>query len=132
MWPYEEYTLLQNIIILVTPWVLALLSYFLCRPILFKRKKALQICLVLMLTLSVLQLRVSAMILFTPLQSDGLTWEMVEHDYPSAIFEDVAFLNATHGWVIGQLSFNIPTDVVVLYTDDGGDSWQLKMSEEEE
>lgn len=37
MWPYEEYTLLQNIIILVTPWVLALLSYFLCRPILFRR-----------------------------------------------------------------------------------------------
>jgi len=79
-----------------------------------------------------LQLRVSAMILFTPLQSDGLTWEMVEHDYPGAIFRDVAFLDATHGWVIGQLGSTIPTDVVVLYTDDGGSSWQVKMSEEEQ
>jgi photosystem II stability/assembly factor-like uncharacterized protein len=85
-----------------------------------------------MLTLSVLQLRVSAMTLFTPLQSDGLTWEMVEHDYPDAIFRDVAFLDATHGWVIGQLDSTSPTDVVVLYTDDGGDSWQVKMSEEEQ
>jgi photosystem II stability/assembly factor-like uncharacterized protein len=98
----------------------------------FKRKRALQICLVLMLTLSVLQLRASAMTLFTPLQSDGLTWEMVEHDYPGAIFEDVAFLDATHGWVIGQLDWTTPTDVVVLYTDNGGDSWQVKMSEEEQ
>jgi len=98
----------------------------------FKRKRALQICLVLMLTLSGLQLRVSAMILFSPLQSDGLTWEMVEHDYPSALFEDVAFLDINHGWVIGQLDFDIPTDVVVLYTDDGGDSWLVKMSEEEQ
>ena len=72
------------------------------------------------------------MVLFTPLQSDGLTWEMVEHDYPSAIFRDVAFLDATHGWVIGRLDSTIPTDVVVLYTDDGGDSWQVKMSEEEQ
>ena len=98
----------------------------------FKGKRALQVCLVLMLTLSVLQLRASAMTLFTPLQSDGLTWEMVEHDYPGAIFRDVAFLDATHGWVIGRLSSTIPTDVVVLYTDDGGDSWQVKMSEEEQ
>ena len=72
------------------------------------------------------------MTLFTPLQSDGLTWEMVEHDYPGAIFEDVAFLDVNHGWVIGQLCSTIPTDVVVLYTDDGGDSWQVKMSEEEQ
>ncbi len=85
-----------------------------------------------MLILSALQLRVSAMILFTPLQSDGLTWEMVEHDYPNALFRDVAFLDATHGWVIGRLHSTIPTDVVVLYTDDGGDSWQVKMSEEEQ
>ncbi len=85
-----------------------------------------------MLTLSVLQLRVSAMTLFTPLQSDGLTWEMVEHDYPDALFRDVAFLDASHGWVIGRLSSTIPTDVVVLYTDDGGSSWQVKMSEEEQ
>ena len=72
------------------------------------------------------------MILFTPQQSDGLTWEMVEHDYPDASFLDVAFLDATHGWVIGQLDSTIPTDVVVLYTDDGGSSWQVKMSEEEQ
>jgi len=98
----------------------------------FEKRRALQICLVLMITLSMLQLRVSAMVLFTPLQSDGLTWEMVEHDYPNALFEDVAFLDVNHGWVIGQLSSTIPTDVVVLYTDDGGDSWQLKMSEEEQ
>ncbi len=72
------------------------------------------------------------MTLFTPLQSDGLTWEMVEHDYPGALFEDVAFLDVNHGWVIGQLDWTIPTDVVVLYTDNGGDSWQVKMSEEEQ
>lgn len=37
MWPYEEYTLLENILILVIPWSFLLLFYLLCRPILFKK-----------------------------------------------------------------------------------------------
>jgi hypothetical protein len=37
MWPYEEYTVLENILILVIPWCFVMLIYFLLRPILFRK-----------------------------------------------------------------------------------------------
>lgn len=37
MWPYEEYSLLQNILVLLIPWLIGLLFYFLCRPLLFRK-----------------------------------------------------------------------------------------------
>jgi photosystem II stability/assembly factor-like uncharacterized protein len=63
------------------------------------------------------------------LQATTATWELLEHDYPDAIFSDVEFVNCTHGWVIGRLTWSFPTDVVVLFTDDGGDSWYTQLKE---
>ncbi|MBD3157953.1 MAG: hypothetical protein GF309_04120 [Candidatus Lokiarchaeota archaeon] len=60
-----------------------------------------------------------------PAQKTETTWEAIEHGYPEATFLDVEFINATHGWVLGELEEHIPTTIIVLGTEDGGDSWQL-------
>jgi photosystem II stability/assembly factor-like uncharacterized protein len=63
---------------------------------------------------------------YEPAQESETTWEYLNHDFPNAEFWDVKFLNATHGWVVGELSPNVPSDIIVLSTDDGGNSWQLQ------
>jgi photosystem II stability/assembly factor-like uncharacterized protein len=55
-----------------------------------------------------------------------MTWGLLESDYPDAEYRDVSFTNVTHGWIIGQKSSNYPLEAIVLFTDDGGDSWQLQ------
>jgi len=59
-------------------------------------------------------------------QASGTTWELLESNYPDALFVDVAFVNSTHGWIVGQESESLSSDLVVLHTADGGDSWQLQ------
>lgn len=39
MWPYEEYTLLENMLVLIIPFVVMLIAYFLIMPFL-ERKMA--------------------------------------------------------------------------------------------
>ncbi len=63
---------------------------------------------------------------YVPLQVSETTWELLESDYPSGSFWDVSFLNATHGWIVGQETSSFSPVSIVLYTDDGGDSWQVQ------
>jgi len=63
-----------------------------------------------------------------PLQASGTTWELLESDYPEAVFSDVAFLNSTHGWIVGEENEILASDLLVLHTSNGGDSWQLQYS----
>jgi len=37
MWPYEEYTPLENILVFLIPYAFMLLLYFLCRPVLDRK-----------------------------------------------------------------------------------------------
>jgi photosystem II stability/assembly factor-like uncharacterized protein len=61
-----------------------------------------------------------------------VSWNHLVHNYPNAEFVGVKFINATHGWVIGQVTHNIPAEVIVLHTDNGGDSWEEQLSENEQ
>ena len=37
MWPYEEYTLLENILVLLIPYLFMVIAYFLLKPFLERR-----------------------------------------------------------------------------------------------
>ena len=37
MWLYEEYTLVENIAVFLVPWVMGLLFYVFCKPLLFRK-----------------------------------------------------------------------------------------------
>lgn len=37
MWPYEEYTLLENLLVIAIPYLFMLMFYFLLRPLLFRK-----------------------------------------------------------------------------------------------
>lgn len=62
------------------------------------------------------------------MQVSETTWELLESDYPDGSFWDVSFVNATHGWIVGQKNSSFSSDLIVLYSDDSGDSWQLQYS----
>ncbi len=62
----------------------------------------------------------------SPLQA-STSWEILNHSFiqkESTLF-DVAFLNATHGWVVGVNETTL-SGGIILYTNDSGDSWQLQ------
>ena len=63
----------------------------------------------------------------SPLQA-STTWEILSHSFlqKEATLFDVAFLNSTHGWVVGQNETGLG-DGIILYTNDSGDSWQLQV-----
>ncbi len=63
---------------------------------------------------------------FSLAQVSGTTWELLDSGYPDAVFRDVAFVDSMHGWIVGQKDGSTTSDLVVLYTDDGGDSWYLQ------
>ncbi len=64
---------------------------------------------------------------FISAQNDA-TWEVLSHDYinSDAFPRDVAFLNASHGWVLSQ-NESFTSHGIILHTKDGGDSWQLQL-----
>ena len=66
--------------------------------------------------------------LYEPKQASATTWELLESDYPDSIFSDVSFINVTHGWIVGQKDSTPFSDVIILYTNDSGESWQLRHS----
>ena len=37
MWPYEEYTVLENLLVIAIPYLFMMLLYFLLRPLLFRK-----------------------------------------------------------------------------------------------
>ena len=66
---------------------------------------------------------------YSPAQSSETTWELVESDYPDGEFWDVSFINSTHGWIVGQENSTFSSDLIVLYTIDSGDTWQLQYND---
>lgn len=65
---------------------------------------------------------------FIPAQSEAV-WELQDHEYivDNIIPWDIAFINATHGWVLSQNQTSF-VHGIILNTVDGGDSWQLQYS----
>ncbi|MHA2263680.1 MAG: hypothetical protein ACXAEN_14890, partial [Candidatus Thorarchaeota archaeon] len=61
---------------------------------------------------------------YVPLQASETTWDLLESDFPDAVFRDVSFLNSTHGWVAGRATSELSSNAIVLHTKNGGDSWQ--------
>lgn len=63
-----------------------------------------------------------------PAQQNTNVWVRVDGQaYPDAIFSDVEFINATHGWVIGQSDYQGIGNGIVLSTEDGGDTWSVQL-----
>jgi photosystem II stability/assembly factor-like uncharacterized protein len=61
-----------------------------------------------------------------PMQTSDTTWELLDTGYPGGVFWDVAFLNSTHGWMVGSENTTVGSDLIVLHTEDSGDSWVLQ------
>jgi len=69
------------------------------------------------------------------MQDDGVStlqeeasWEISDHPFIQAetTLRNVAFLNATHGWVVGQNETGLGGGII-LHTTDGGGSWELQL-----
>lgn len=63
---------------------------------------------------------------YIPMQTSETDWELLDSDYPDAVFHDVTFLNSTHGWIAGQETGAFDSNPVLLHTENGGTSWQLQ------
>jgi len=55
------------------------------------------------------------------------TWMAMDQNYTNAAFSDVAFLNATHGWVVGQWTGESSGNGIVMYTNDAGVTWETQL-----
>ncbi|MHA2025447.1 MAG: WD40/YVTN/BNR-like repeat-containing protein [Candidatus Thorarchaeota archaeon] len=64
----------------------------------------------------------------SPTENDSV-WENLNHDFirRHTLPWDILFRNETHGWVLSQNKTGF-VDGMILYTDDGGDSWHLQYS----
>jgi photosystem II stability/assembly factor-like uncharacterized protein len=69
---------------------------------------------------------------YEPLQESQTTWDLLESDFPDAVFMDVSFLNSTHGWVAGRATSELSSNAIVLHTKNGGDSWQTQYNRDEQ
>ncbi len=65
-----------------------------------------------------------------PTQTQTTTWITLESDYPAATFEDVEFINSSHGWVVGILYPNITRGGIILHTENGGDTWETQLADD--
>ena len=72
---------------------------------------------------------VSTSALYDNNQQLEYVWEQSEYSLASSSLKlsDVDFINATHGWVVGEDTSGIYGGIV-LNTSDGGDSWYLQLS----
>ena len=63
-----------------------------------------------------------------------VVWNVVHNNYsgPSTIFRDIAFINTTHGWLVGKNSTSHSNGGIILHTCDGGNSWSLQLYDESE
>ncbi len=64
--------------------------------------------------------------IYRPMQASETTWKLLESDYPDGSFWDVSFINMTHGWIVGSENSTFASDLIILYTNDGGTTWQLR------
>ncbi|TFH10098.1 MAG: hypothetical protein E4H14_03155 [Candidatus Thorarchaeota archaeon] len=55
------------------------------------------------------------------------TWIAMEQEYTEAVFSDVAFLNETHGWVVGQWAEGSSGNGIVMHTADAGETWETQL-----
>lgn len=55
------------------------------------------------------------------------TWIAMEQNYTDAVFTDVAFLNESHGWVVGQWTGGSSGNGIVMYTKDAGITWETQL-----
>ncbi len=55
------------------------------------------------------------------------TWIAMEQNYTDAVFSDVAFLNATHGWVVGKWTEGVSGNGIIMHTADAGETWQTQL-----
>ncbi|MHC4913531.1 MAG: WD40/YVTN/BNR-like repeat-containing protein, partial [Planctomycetota bacterium] len=69
---------------------------------------------------------------YVPLQESETTWDLLESDFPNAVFTDVSFINSTHGWIAGRAATEPGSNATVLHTKNGGDSWQLQFNNDEQ
>jgi photosystem II stability/assembly factor-like uncharacterized protein len=93
-----------------------------------RKKKKLRLALIYILLSSMMISQTSALgFIHNSVTEESAIWESLESDYPGAVYRDVAFYNATHGWVVGQWTGGSSGNGVVLYTDDGGDTWQTQL-----
>lgn len=51
----------------------------------------------------------------------------MEQNYTNAVFTDVAFLNETHGWVVGQWTDGSSGNGIVMHTKDAGVTWETQL-----
>ena len=63
-----------------------------------------------------------------PMDESTLIWESIDSGFSDGVFRDVSFLNATHGWIVGQQDSNYSSGAVILETVDAGDSWHLRLN----
>ena len=64
-------------------------------------------------------------------QNDANTWKILEHEYDDAIFQDVKFINSTHGWICADAGFSPSEGGFVLHTKDGGETWNVLLNSTE-
>ena len=64
-----------------------------------------------------------------PAEVSNITWEVLDAGYPEAVFEDVAFVDSMHGWVVGREYRSGGSDLLVLHTTDGGVTWTPQYAE---
>jgi len=69
---------------------------------------------------------------FTLSQTSVTTWELLNSDFPDAVFRDVLFINSTHGWIVGRAMEGLSSNAIVLHTKNGGDSWQVQYNRDEQ
>lgn len=86
------------------------------------------VLLVLSLSSVLVPLPMASGNVYAPEQASQTTWKLLESGYPSGSFWDVSFINATHGWIVGSENSTFSSDLIILYTNDSGDTWQLQYS----
>lgn len=88
--------------------------------------KILLILILLSLSSAMVPLPMMSGNVYMPAQASVTTWEPLESDYPDGSFWDVSFVNATHGWIVGSENSSFSSDLIVLYSEDSGNSWQVQ------
>jgi len=69
---------------------------------------------------------------YMPLQTSETDWELLDSDYPDAVFTDVSFFNSTYGWIVGRATSDYGSNAIVLHTKDAGESWQVQYNRDEQ
>lgn len=62
------------------------------------------------------------------MQQEETTWKTITHQYSSndVVFNDIAFINETHGWIVGENGTGIRGGLI-LHTTDGGETWDAQL-----